>query len=133
MTTIPASHLDLLEQPTGVFATIDPQSRPQLTVMGFMLDDDGVVKLSFPSTRAKTKNLRARPQCSLLIRDPLDGYRYLELRADATLRPDDDYVFADEIARRRYGGVDLRQIDGPGATRVVAELDLVRVNAVQVR
>jgi PPOX class probable F420-dependent enzyme len=133
MTSLPDSHRDLLDLPVGMFATIDAKGYPQLTPMGFLLDDDGAVKVSFPSGRYKAKNLRERPQCSLLVIDPTNTYRYLEIRADASLLPDDEYAFADKISAAKYGGVDFRKVDGPGAKRVVAALEPVKVHAVQLR
>ena len=76
---IPESHRDLLDADVGVFATLDGGGLPQLTVVWFLLED-GEVRLSFNSKRAKTHNLRARQECSLAIVDLANPYRYLELR-----------------------------------------------------
>ena len=53
-------------------------------------------------------------------------YRYLELRGDADITPDDDYVFADKVGAK-YGS-DLREHDEPGVSRVVVTIRPVRVN-----
>ena len=55
--------------------------------------------------------------------------RYLELRGDATLAPDDDYAFADQVGAK-YGGIDLRNMDQPGESRVVVTIEPARINAV---
>jgi hypothetical protein len=62
------------------------------------------------------------------VLDP-SGYRYLEVRGDATLEPDPDYAFADRVGAK-YGGADLRANDGPGESRVVVTIEPTRVNAV---
>ena len=65
---------------------------------------------------------------SFLILDPANPYRYLEIRGDAEITPDDDYVFADKVGAK-YGS-DLRAHDQPGQSRVVVTIRPVRVNAV---
>jgi hypothetical protein len=69
-----------------------------------------------------------RPACTLFILDLANPYRYLELRGDAELSPDDDYAFADRVGAK-YGS-DLREHDGPEDKRVVVRVRPVRVNAV---
>ena len=88
MIDIPDSHHDLLQSSVATFATIGPDGRPQLTEVWFLYDN-GSVALSLNSSRQKTKNLLARPQCSLLILDLAVPQRYLELRGDAEVTPDD--------------------------------------------
>jgi PPOX class probable F420-dependent enzyme len=126
-TTIPASHTDLLEAPVAVIATVGPDGRPQLSAVWF-LAEDGVVRVSLNVDRQKTKNLRANPAVNLFILDT-GGMRYLEIRGDATLEPDDGYVFADRVGAK-YGGADLREMDGPDGSRVVVTVVPTRVNAV---
>ena len=127
MTTFPDSHRDLLDAQVATLATVDRDGLPQLTEVWF-LHEDGEVKLSLNASRAKTKNLRERPGCSLLILDLSNPYRYLELRGRARIEPDDDYAVADEVGRKY--GADLRQHDRPGETRVVVTIDPVKVHAV---
>ncbi len=43
--------------------------------------------------------------------------------------PMTEYAFADRLAAK-YGGADLRAMDGPDGRRVVVTVDPVRVNAV---
>ena len=59
------------------------------------------------------KNLQANPKVSFLILDPGNPYKYVELRGDAEITPDDDYAFADKVGAK-YGGADLRDRDKPG-------------------
>ena len=51
----------------GVLATLKADGRPQLSNMAYMLDDDGTIKISTTSDRAKTRNVRRDPRVSLLV------------------------------------------------------------------
>ncbi|MFN8471123.1 MAG: PPOX class F420-dependent oxidoreductase [Anaerolineae bacterium] len=126
MTTIPESHIDLLSTDVAMLATIGPDGSPQVTALWFLLDDDGVVKMSLNTARQKTKNLAEHPECSFFVLDRANPYRTLEIRARATITPDDNYAFADKITRKY--GMDLRAMDGPGQSRVVVALEPVKVN-----
>jgi PPOX class probable F420-dependent enzyme len=126
MTSFPESHRDLLAADVAVLATIGPDGYPQVTATWFLLDDDGVLKLSLNTTRQKVKNLRAHPECTLFILDPTNPYRTLEIRARAELSADGDYTFADKVGRKY--GADMRASDRPGESRVVVTLRPVKVN-----
>jgi PPOX class probable F420-dependent enzyme len=127
-TEIPSTHQDLLDAATAILATVGPDGRPQLSAVWF-LPEDGAVKISLNSTRQKLKNLRANPAVTFFILDPAAPTRYLEVRGDAEVVDDVDYAFADRVGKK-YGGADLRNFDGPGASRVVVTIHPVRVNAV---
>jgi PPOX class probable F420-dependent enzyme len=127
-TTIPESHRDLLEARFATLATIGGDGRPQLSEVWFLAADDDTVRVSLNTTRQKTKNLEADPVVDLFILDLGNPYRYLEVRGDAQLEPDADYAFADRVGRKY--DADLRQMDGPGETRVVVTIRPTRVNAV---
>ena len=73
----------------------------------------------------------ARPGCCLFILDLSVTQRYLEIRGDAEVTPDDDYAFADKVGQKY--GVDLRVHDHPGESRVVVRIVPHRVNAVDMR
>ena len=88
MTTIPDSHRDLLSAQVAVLGTIGASGRPQLTATWFLAEGD-TVKLSLNTTRQKVKNLQANPAVSLLI-PGTPPYRYVELRGEAEITPDDD-------------------------------------------
>ena len=127
MTDFPESHRDLLDAQVASLATIGANGLPQLTEIWF-LHEDGELKLSLNDSRLKTRNLTKRPQCSLLLLDLQNPYRYLEVRGNAKLEPDDDYVFA-----RRLGAkydADLKVHDQPGESRVVVTIEPANVYAV---
>jgi PPOX class probable F420-dependent enzyme len=127
MTTIPASHHDLLQSPVATFATIGPDGRPQLSEIWFLADGDSI-SLSLNTSRQKTKNILARPACCLFILDIADPQRYLEIRGDAEVSADADHAFVDRVGKKY--GVNLRDYDQPGDERVVVRIIPHRVNAV---
>jgi PPOX class probable F420-dependent enzyme len=131
MTDFPDSHRDLLDSEVATLATIDPRGFPQLSEVWFMFDD-GEVRISLNTARLKTKNLQARPECSLFILDLANPYRYLEIRGRARVEPDGDYSFAAKVGAK-YGGADLRTRDAPGESRVVVTVEPVNVWPVNMR
>ena len=128
MPSIPASHLDLLEASVAVLATVGPDGRPQQSVVWFLADGD-LVRVSLNDSRQKTKNLLRNPVVDLLILDLAHTYRYLEIRGDAQIEPDPDYVIADRVGAK-YDNADLRDHDRPGQSRVVRTIRPTRINAV---
>ena len=129
-TTIPDDYRDLLSADVATLSTIGPDGRPQLSEVWFLAEGD-TVSISLNSSRQKMKNLLANPAVSLLILDLAMPYRYLELRGDAEISPDPDYVFADKVGAKY--GADLRVHDQPGQTRYVVTIRPARVNAVNMR
>lgn len=126
-TTIPDSHRDLLDAQVADLGTIGPDGRPQLSVVWFLAEGDAV-RISLNTRRQKTKNLQRNPAASLLILDLENPYRYLELRGDATIEDDPDYAFAEKVGAK-YGGADLREMDGTDGSRVVVTIEPTRVYA----
>lgn len=107
--------------------TLGGDGFPQLTEVWF-LHDEGELKISLNTSRLKTRNLQARSECSLLILDLANPYRYLEVRGRARIEPDDDYAFAKQVGAKY--GADLSEHDGPGDRRVVVTIEPVNVYAV---
>jgi PPOX class probable F420-dependent enzyme len=126
-TAIPDSHKDLLDAHFATLATIGADGTPQLTEVWF-LAEDRELKLSLNAARQKTKNLKARPQCSLFILDLQNPYRYVDVRGEARIEPDEDYAFAQRVGAK-YGS-DLREHDQPGESRVVVTIEPSNVFAV---
>ena len=130
MPAIPASHHDLLDTLVATLGTVGPDGRPQLSEVWFLADGE-TVSLSLNTTRQKTKNLMANPAVNLFILDLAAPQRYLELRGDAEITPDDDHSFADRVGAKYHAN--LRDRDRPGESRVVVTIRPVRVNAVDMR
>jgi|SRR5271155_662743 len=130
MPSVPDSHRDLLDAPVATLATVGTSGHPQLSAVWFLAEQD-TVRISLNTSRQKTKNLLRNPACTLFILDLANPYRYLELRGDALVEPDDEYRFADKVGAKY--DADLRVHDQPGESRVVVTLGLRRVNAVDMR
>ncbi|HEY1831238.1 MAG TPA: PPOX class F420-dependent oxidoreductase [Acidimicrobiales bacterium] len=127
MTNIPDSHRDLLEADTAILATVGADGRPQLSAVWFLAEGDEI-KVSLNTDRQKAKNLRANPAVNLFILDRATPSRYLEIRGDAEIADDPDYVFAARVGQKY--GADLKAFDGDNAHRLVVTIKPVRVNAV---
>ncbi|MGD9695195.1 MAG: PPOX class F420-dependent oxidoreductase [Thermoleophilia bacterium] len=129
MPAVPASHEDLLDVPYATLATLDAAGRPQLSQIAF-LAEDGVVRISLNETRAKTRNLLRNPEANVLILDPQNPGRYLEIAGEAEVVPDDDLSFVAR-AGEKYGQ-DFRRHDGPGERRYAVTIHPRRVYAADV-
>ena len=83
--TIPDSHVDLLTRPIcGVLTTIGPDGWPQSSMV--WIDWDGeCARVNTTLARQKGRNLLANPRVSLLVVDPDDTTRYVQVRGDAEL------------------------------------------------
>ncbi len=103
LSQVPASHQDLLGAALTVgLTTVDGKGRPQATAVWFLVDDDGQLMTSITTDRQKYKNLVRNPNCSLLVIDPENPQRTLEVRAEAELVPDPDKASVVRFARK-YG------------------------------
>jgi PPOX class probable F420-dependent enzyme len=127
MTDFPESHKDLLDAPVAALTTIGSNGYPQSTLLWF-LHDGGELRTSLSTNRRKTKNLLKDPKVSLLIIDYGNPQRYLEVRGNAVITPDDDFAFANKLGAKY--GADLSTYDPPGTTRVQVTIDPTNVYAV---
>ena len=130
MPEIPVSHRDLLNGEFATLGTVGPDGRPQLSEVWFLAEGD-TVAISLNTSRQKTKNLRANPAANVFLLDLAVPYRYLEIRGDAEITPDDDYSFADKVGAKYQD--DPRTHDLPGHSRVKVTIRPVRINAVDMR
>jgi len=130
MPEIPASHRDLLDGEFATLGTVGPDSRPQLSEVWFLAEGD-TVATSLNSSPQKTRNLRANPAVTVFLLDLAVPYRYLEIRGDAEITPDDDYTFADQLGAKYQS--DVRAHDRPGQSRIKVTIRPVRINAVDMR
>lgn len=83
----------------GVLATLKRDGRPQLSHVSYLLDDDGLVKISVTADRAKTRNARRDPRVSLSVVGD-DWYRYVVVEGSARIIEDDPVP----LLRRVYRG-----------------------------
>ena len=97
---VPDSHLDLLARPiVGVFTTMLPDGQPQSSLV--WVDYDG--KCACVNTtleRRKGRDLLANPRVSLLVVDPDDTSRFVQVRGDAELVTEGAEGHLDALTRR---------------------------------
>lgn len=130
---VPDSHRDLLERPiTAVLATMLPSGFPQAHPVWCGFDGTHVL-VSTTLERAKGRNMAARPVATVLVVDPGDTSRWIEIRGDVEITREGATVLADRLTRlytkheRYYGGVfpaEQQQLE----TRVVCRIRPVRIN-----
>jgi PPOX class probable F420-dependent enzyme len=97
--TVPASHLDLLTRPTcGVLTTMGGDGQPQSSLV--WVDWDGTcARVNTTLERHKGRNLAANPKVSLLVVDPDNTDRYLQVRGDAELVSEGALEHLDALTR----------------------------------
>ena len=97
---IPASHLDLLTRPIhGVLTTMMPDGQPQSSLV--WVDYDGeYVCVNTTLERQKGKNMAKNPKVSLLVVDPEDTGRYIEIRGEVELIREDVIAHLDRVTRK---------------------------------
>ncbi len=131
---IPDSHRALLQRPLpGALSTRLPDGAAQTHPVWFGLDGNDVL-VNTTLERRKGRNLVADPRATLLVVDPDDGSRWLEIRGDVELVQDGALDHLDELTRRytshaRYYGrirpAGQRRLE----TRVIARIHPQRVVA----
>lgn len=110
----------------ATLATIDPDGRPQLSVV-WVSRDGGDVVFSTVAGRRKHTNLARDPRCSLLVFPRDRPYTYLEVRGRATMSETGARELIDDMARRYTGAARYTMDDGTQNVRVVARVHPERV------
>ena len=131
-TQIPDRFKDLLEGPVhATVATVMPDGQPQLSVVWCNYDGEHVL-VNTARGRQKDKNLRARPVATLLVIDPENAGRYLEVRGTVEMTEDGAVEHITQLAKL-YRGVDSYYGDVTPAdmaekeTRVICKITPTRV------
>ena len=98
--SIPESHRDLLTRPIhGVLTTMMPDGQPQSSLV--WCDEDGeCARVNTTRERQKGKNMLANPRVSLLIVDPEDTSRYIEIRGEVELVEAEALEHLDQLTRQ---------------------------------
>jgi len=97
---LPSSHLDLLERGIcGVLTTLDATGAPSSSLV--WVDHDGAcARVNTSLERWKGRHLQADPRVSLLVVDPLNTARFLQIRGDTELVTDGAISHLDALTRR---------------------------------
>lgn len=129
---IPASHLDLLGRPIcGVFTTMGPYGQPESSLV--WVDHDGECAcINTTLERQKGRNLLADPRASLLVVDPDDTSRFIQIRGDVELDTAGALEHLDTLTRRytrhpRYYGYVYPVKRQARETRVICRIHARRI------
>jgi len=129
---IPASHLDLLTRPIhGVLTTMTSDGQPQSSLV--WCDCDGeCARVNTTLERQKGRNLQKNLKVSLLIVDPEDTGRYLELRGSAELIQTDAVSHLNELTRQytthpQYYGYIYPREQQERETRVICRIHTLKI------
>jgi PPOX class probable F420-dependent enzyme len=100
---VPASHLDLLTRPIiAVLTTMMPDGQPQSSLV--WVDYDGTcARTNTTLERQKGRNMLANPAVSLLVVDPDDTSRFIQVRGEADLIEAGAIDHLDELTRAYTG------------------------------
>jgi PPOX class probable F420-dependent enzyme len=130
---VPESHLELLTRPVhGVLTTLMPDGQPQSTLV--WCDYDGeCARVNTSLERQKGRNLAANPRASLLIVDPDNTGRYLEIRGEMELVTDGALEHLDAITRQytahpQYYGYVFPLEKKTQERRIICRLHASRIN-----
>ena len=125
---LPASHLDLLERPiVGVMTTIGADGAPASSLV--WIDHDGAcVRVNTTRGRRKARDAARDPRVCVLVVDPEDTSRFIQVRGTVEPVTDGAEAHLDALTRRYtrhpafYGHV------YPEARRAVEERVICRVH-----
>jgi PPOX class probable F420-dependent enzyme len=129
---IPASHQDLLTRPIGgVLTTMGFDGQPQSSLV--WVDHDGeCARVNTTLERQKGRNMVANPRVSLLVVDPDDTARFIQIRGEAELDADGALEHLDALTREytrhpRYYGCIYPLTQRARETRVISRIHARRI------
>ena len=104
--TIPESFHDLLHAPTfAAITTLMPDGHPQSSIVWVDYDGEHIL-INTAANRRKEKNMRERPQVTVLCFNTNDPLRYLEIRGMVEeVTAEGGVAHADKLAKA-YEGAD---------------------------
>jgi PPOX class probable F420-dependent enzyme len=87
----------------AVLSTLEPDGRPQSTVVWVKRDGDDLL-FALPRSRRKTSNLARDPRAAVAIFDPANPYDSVQVQGTASLEEDPDGKLIDELSHKYVGG-----------------------------
>jgi PPOX class probable F420-dependent enzyme len=120
--TIPDDAKAWLDAPEfATIATIEPDGRPQLSVVWISRDGDDLL-VSTVAGRRKHRNIERDPRVTVLVFPKDSPYRYLEVRGTASMTEEGGRELIDEHARKYHGAERYTADDGTDNVRVVVRI-----------
>lgn len=106
MQIIPEAYRDLVAEDSkaiAYLATMMPDGSPIITPIWFGVEGEELL-FTTSSNSLKARNLEARPQVAIILQDPSDTYRFLQIRGRlAGSFPDPDQVYLNRFSQRYIG------------------------------
>ncbi len=111
-----------------MLVTLLPDGRPQASVVWYRFDpDSGTVTVNSERGRLKVDNVERDPRATMLIVDPDDQHRYIELRCDVeSIRAEGALEHRAELDRRYVGPDHVTDPTSDRGERVIVTLRPVR-------
>jgi len=133
--TIPNTHLDLFQKPVhGVLTTMMPDSTPQSSIVWVDYDGEHVL-INTTLERQKGRNMQANPKVTILVIDPKDSSRWIEVRGQVReMTQDCAEAHADKLTQRYCPGKRhfYSDIYPPGQkekeTRVIVKIEPIKIS-----
>lgn len=126
MAQIPSEFDDLFEKPIlYALATVMPDGQPQVTPLWGDLSN-GQVRINTAEGRQKDKNLKERPQATVMLVDPENPQRWIEVRGSVTGTTNGADAHIDSLAKK-YLGVDSYPYRNPAETRITYVINPTKV------
>ena len=131
---IPDSHRDLLTRPVfGILSTIMPDGQPQSSLVWVDCDGSDIL-INTALERQKCRNMQADPKVTLLVVDPDNTSRWIEVRGHVVQITAEGAIPHADILTRRYTGKqrfygDIYAVERQQEeTRVIVKIEPVKVS-----
>ncbi|MGH3586995.1 MAG: PPOX class F420-dependent oxidoreductase [Pseudonocardia sp.] len=111
----------------AVLSTLEPDGRPQSTVVWVGRDEDELL-FALPASRRKTANLRRDPRVAVAVFDAANPYESVQVQGTATLEADPEGTVIDVLSHKYTGGP-YPGFAGPNPEWVIARVAADRVLA----
>ncbi len=124
MAWIPEEYLDLLKDETkafGALATLMKDGSPQLTPIWFN-SDGSFILINSAIGRVKDRNIRRDSRVAMMITDPKNPYRYIQIRGrvvEITTEGARDHI---DLLAKKYTGADRYTSFTPNEIRVTYKI-----------
>jgi len=124
---IPESYKDLLDDRKRAYAylaTLMKNGSPQVTPVWFNWNERELL-INSAKGRVKDRNMRRNPVVTVLILDPTDPYRYMQIRGkvvEINERGADDHI---DCLSLKYKAIHWNKT--PGEVRVIYRISIERV------
>lgn len=130
---IPDSHKDpVVDSIHAVLTTMMPDGQPQSSIV--WCDFDGAhVRVHTTRERQKGKNMQANPKVALLVIDPKNDGRWIEIRGAVEITEEDALEQLDEITRQytdspQFYGYIFPEEQRERETRIICKIKPIKVN-----